>query len=120
MSRTTISGLQGLVSRLRALPIRMNAGRHQAIDEWADALEDTAKRLAPVRTGHLKRSIEARKNYGSGVAYVGVWDPRAREYAYYVEKGTSSMEDQPYLGPAAQIHRRTGERAVRRAMGRLF
>jgi HK97 gp10 family phage protein len=114
----SLNGLKTALARLRLLPARMNEARNDALREWAEAIEKTAKDLAPVRHGKLRDSIEAKVNKSSGKAWVQIKPGPAREYAYYVEKGTSKMEDQPFLGPAAQIHRRTGERAIQRATGR--
>jgi len=113
-----LRGLTTALRRLRLLPRQVNDARDEALREWARALETTAKDLAPKRTGALRNSIEARVNERSGKAWVHIRQGPTREYAYYVEKGTSKMDEQPFLGPAAQIHRRTGERAMRRAGGR--
>ncbi|MFM9629514.1 HK97-gp10 family putative phage morphogenesis protein [Streptomyces galilaeus] len=112
---SALRGLRRAVARLREIPDRVNQARGDALREWAADLEKTAKDLAPVRKGALRDSIQARVNEGSGKAWVEIKPGKTREYAYYVEKGTSKMEDQPFMGPAAQIHRRTGERAMRRA-----
>jgi len=117
------SGMRGLrtaLARIRLLPQRANEARAEALREWASSLEKTAKDLAPKRTGALADSIEARINTGSGKAWVQIAPGKTREYAYYVEKGTSKMDDQPFLGPASQIHRRTGERALQRVAPRFF
>jgi HK97 gp10 family phage protein len=108
------------LARLAQLPTRANRLRAKALDQWAKDLEKTAKELAPVRTGHLRDSIESKVNTHSGKAWVQIKQGQTREYAYYVEKGTSKMADQPFLGPAAQIHRRTGERELRRLAPRFF
>lgn len=118
MARSGLRGLSTALSRLRLVPRRVNEARTEALREWATALEKTAKELAPKRTGDLERAIEAKVNEGSGKAWIQIAPGKVREYAYYVEKGTSKMEDQPFMGPAAQIHRRTGERAMRRATPR--
>ena len=99
------------------MPEQVNSARDDALDEWAAALKKTARDLAPVRRGILRDDIESKVNQNAGSAYVRVRGA-ATEYAYYVEKGTSKMRDQPFLGPAAQIHRRTGEEALRRAVPR--
>ncbi|WP_330478681.1 HK97 gp10 family phage protein [Streptomyces platensis] len=114
-----LRGLRRAVARLKALPIQMNRARNRALEEWASDLEKTAKELAPVRSGRLRDSIGSRVNKTSGKAWVQV-NGQAREYAYYVEKGTSKMADQPFMGPAAQLHRRTGERAIRDATPRYL
>ncbi|MCI3271023.1 HK97-gp10 family putative phage morphogenesis protein [Streptomyces cylindrosporus] len=115
-----VRGLRTALARLRLLPARLNEARTEALREWATALEKTAKELAPKRSGDLERSIQARVNASSGKAWVEIAPGKTREYAYYVEKGTSKMADQPFLGPAAQIHRRSGERALRRATPRFL
>lgn len=108
------------LARIAQLPTRANRLRNEALEQWAHDLEKTAKDLAPVRSGALRNSIEAKINGRSGKAWVQIAQGKTREYAYYVEKGTSKMQDQPFLGPAAQIHRRTGERALRRAAPRFL
>lgn len=116
--RAVMSGLKRALRRIRLLPAEVNEARSEALREWATALEKTAKDLVPVRKGNLRDSIESKINERSGKAWVQIAAGPTREYAYYVEKGTSKMDDQPFLGPAAQIHRRTGERAMRQAVPR--
>ncbi|MFI8830546.1 HK97-gp10 family putative phage morphogenesis protein [Streptomyces afghaniensis] len=116
----SVRGLGYALRRLRLLPGRANDLRNEALDRWAHALEKTARELAPKRTGDLQGSIKARVNYGSGKAWVEIEPGKTREYAYYVEKGTSKMADQPFMGPAAQVHRRTGERELRQAVPRFL
>lgn len=53
-----------------------------------------------------------------GRAEVGVWQEDALEYAIYVEKGTSSMADQPYLVPAFEAARPSVPRKYRAAFRR--
>lgn len=113
-------GLRVAIARLRMLPARANEARNEALREWARDIEKTAKDLAPVRSGKLRNSIESKVNTHAGKAWVQVAPGKTREYAYYVEKGTSKMDDQPFLGPAAQIHRRSGERAMQRVAPRFF
>lgn len=117
------SGMRGLrvaVARLRMLPRRVNEARNEALERWAHDLEKTARELAPKRSGDLERSIEAKVNARSGKAWVQIKPGKTREYAFYVEKGTSKMADQPFMGPAAQIHRRTGERELQRTVPRIL
>lgn len=112
---SSLRGVRTALSRIRLIPERVNRARAEALQEWASELEKTAKDLAPVRTGNLRNSIESRVNEASGKAWVQIKQGPTTEYAYYVEKGTSKMADRPFMGPAAQIHRRTGERAMARA-----
>jgi HK97 gp10 family phage protein len=98
----------------------MDALRNTALNQWAEDLQKTAKELAPVRSGALRDSIETKVNTSSGKAWVQIQPGKTRDYAYYVEKGTSKMEEQPFLGPASQIHARTGEREVQRSAPRFL
>lgn len=116
---SSVRGLRTALARLRILPKRVNNARAEALKDWANALEKTAKELAPKRTGALERSIQSKVNTTSGKAWIDI-KGKPRAYAYYVEKGTSKMADQPFMGPAAQIHRRTGERAMQRATPRFL
>ncbi|MFE9381778.1 HK97-gp10 family putative phage morphogenesis protein [Streptomyces sp. NPDC007025] len=117
--RVSVRGVRRAAARIASLPTRLNRARNRALEEWASELEKTAKDLAPVRTGRLRSSIESSVNKTSGKAWVRVRG-QATEYAYYVEKGTSKMNDQPFMGPAAALHRRTGECAVRNAVPRFL
>jgi HK97 gp10 family phage protein len=68
----------------------------QAIREVADELVHEAQELAPVRTGELRDSIHKEEIDELNVA-VG----SDKQYAGYVEYGTSKMAAQPYLTPAS-------------------
>lgn len=77
-----IVGLDDLIAKLgqkRALP-----PLERFLDRAAFAVEANAKRLAPVDTGHLRRSITTNKGYLS--RKIGPGAP----YGFYVEKGTSA------------------------------
>jgi HK97 gp10 family phage protein len=68
-----------------------------AVRETAVEIADRARALAPVRTGHLRDSIEATETGPYE------WDVAANaDYAQFVELGTSRMAPQPFLLPAAQ------------------
>lgn len=116
----SVRGMRLALARIRLLPRTVNQVREDALREWAGEIEKSAKELAPVRTGKLRDSIGSRVNTRAGKAWIEIQPGKTREYAYYVEKGTSKMADQPFLGPAAQLHRRTGERAVLDAGRRRF
>lgn len=60
--------------------------------------EGGAKIGAPVDTGALRNSIQARAT-GPGEAIVGV----GMLYGPFVEYGTSRMKERPFLGPALKI-----------------
>ena len=64
-------------------------------------IEARAKQLAPVRTGHLRNSIQTDFGPDGLTAYVGT----SVAYAAYVELGTHLMAPRPYLAPAAEAVR---------------
>lgn len=59
-------------------------------------LQRKAVRLAPYKTGTLKRSIQLRVKNGGTTAEVEA----TAEYAPYLEYGTRFMEAKPYMKPA--------------------
>ncbi|WP_228979717.1 HK97-gp10 family putative phage morphogenesis protein [Streptomyces sp. DH12] len=116
--------LEGLDRALRAvgrIPQAMREARTETLQEWAGAVEEGAKARVPRDTGQLHDAIEQRVNDTYGRAEVGVWQDDQLEYSLHVEKGTSSMSDQPYLIPAFDEARpqvtRTYRAAVRRRLG---
>jgi len=64
-------------------------------------IEARAKQLAPVRTGHLRNSIQTDVESNGLAAHVGT----SVAYAAYVEFGTRRMAPRPYLAPAAEAVR---------------
>lgn len=94
----SVRGLGRTLSRIRRIPAAAREAREVVLGEWAEDTQDAAERRAPQRSGDLWSSIDSK--VFEDAAYVGVWKPEELEYAEYVEKGTSSMEAQPYLVPA--------------------
>lgn len=113
--------LEGLGRALRAVgrvPEAMREARTETLHEWAENVQSSAEGNVPQRTGNLWGALDHRVTEQYGRAEVGVWDPDQLEYALYVEKGTSSMADQPYLVPAFTEHRRQVPRTYRAAFRR--
>ncbi|MEU5361138.1 HK97-gp10 family putative phage morphogenesis protein [Streptomyces albidoflavus] len=111
-----ITGLNRALTRLARLPAAAREARDEVLEQWAEDTQDTAKNLVPERTGNLNNAID--KRVFSDAAYVGVYKPDELEYAEYVEKGTSSMEEQPYLVPAFEANRADVARNFRAAIRR--
>lgn len=63
----------------------------KGVKTMTDKLERQAKMLAPVDTGSLKQSITQKNNGLSATVYID------KDYARYVEYGTSKMEAQPFM-----------------------
>jgi HK97 gp10 family phage protein len=113
--------LQGLERAMRAIeriPEAMRAARTETLHEWAENVQATAEDRVPRDKGNLWEALDSRVNEHFGRAEVGIWDPAELEYAFYVEKGTSKMNDQPYLVPAFNEHRRQVTRTYRAAFRR--
>lgn len=61
----------------------------------ADDVANDARRMAPVRSGHLRSSITAQPVEGDSVKITADAD-----YSAFVELGTRHMAAQPFLRPA--------------------
>lgn len=119
--RARLAGLDRALRAVGRIPQAMREARTETLHEWAESVQDSAEEAVPRRTGDLWAAIESRVEDQYGRAEVGVWDEEQLEYALYVETGTSSMPEQPYLVPAFDQHRaqvvRTYRAAVRRHLG---
>jgi HK97 gp10 family phage protein len=83
-------------------------------------IEALAKAAAPVRTGHLKNSIQATpRNIGGAAGSTNLyWEVNVgADYGIYVEYGTRYMGAQPYLGPAVERVAPTYRRAMAHILG---
>ncbi|MFB9464529.1 HK97-gp10 family putative phage morphogenesis protein [Streptomyces cinereospinus] len=116
--RSRLDGLRGALRAIERIPQAMDAARTETLNEWADAVQNTAEDRVPRDKGDLWQALDQRVNTHFGRAEVGVWDPDQLEYAMYVEKGTSKMGDQPFLVPAFNEHRRQVTRTYRAAFRR--
>ncbi|MEU0309782.1 HK97-gp10 family putative phage morphogenesis protein [Streptomyces cyaneofuscatus] len=119
--RNRVDGLAGALAAIGRIPQAAREARTETLNDWADRVLDTAEERVPQDKGELWEALDQKVTEQYGRAEVGVWDEDELEYAYYVEKGTSSMPDQPYLVPAFEEHRaavpRTYRAAFRRHMG---
>ena len=82
--------------------ISQRFNRHRAFTRAGLAVETSARRRAPFRTGHLKRNIVSTAT--DTYAEIGV-DLNVVPYAWYQEAGTSRMQAHPYLRPALESRR---------------
>jgi HK97 gp10 family phage protein len=113
--RARLEGLREALRAIERVPEAMRQARTEALHEWAENVLSTAEDKVPRDKGNLWQALEERVNDHFGRADVGVWDPEELEYAMYVEKGTSKMNDQPFLVPAFNEHRRQVTRTYRAA-----
>lgn len=75
----------------------------RALEEVGLVAEGYAKKACPVDTGRLRNSITHQVRPSEKSVYIGT----NVEYAPYVELGTSRMDPQPFLRPAAADHEGT-------------
>lgn len=85
----------------------------RALEEIGLAAEGYAKRACPVDTGNLRNSITHAVASSEDAVYVGT----NVEYAPYVELGTSKMQAQPFLRPAATEHGSQYRQVLKDALG---
>lgn len=113
-----LDGLRRAVRAIERIPRAAEAARAETLAEWADNVQSSAEDKVPRDRGDLWQALDQRVNTHFGRAEVGVWEKDQLEYAMYVEKGTSSMAEQPYLVPAFNEHRRQVTRTYRAAFRR--
>jgi HK97 gp10 family phage protein len=90
-----------VTERISAAEKAMDALLEAAVAKVALTIEAGGKMRAPIDTGHLRNSIQARP-VGSAT-----WEVVAQaHYAVYVEMGTRYMRARPFLGPAVEDARR--------------
>jgi HK97 gp10 family phage protein len=79
----------------RIVPRKHKEGLIEVLDRTLASIEARAKQYVPVRTGHLRSTIQSLKYDELIGAVVAMAD-----YAVFVEFGTRYMRAQPYLRPA--------------------
>lgn len=89
---------------------------HQVIIKTAYDVEAQAKQRAPVDTGFLKSSIQAKQTNDPLTMEVVV----GAQYGIYQEFGTVKMAAHPYLIPAVEVVRPGFQSAVEQAIRRAF
>ena len=84
-----------LVSHLTSIALQAPSAAAAALQQTGEDIANLASQLAPVKTGALRDSIRA-KSVSKGLVLVGT----DKEYAIYVEYGTSESAAQSFLTPA--------------------
>jgi len=83
-------------SKLNALLAKVPGNKNEAVNSAASYVLGEARKLAPYRTGRLKRNSGLTPN--AGFINVEFWQP----YGGYVELGTWKMAARPCLKPAVE------------------
>lgn len=98
-------------SRIPAITAAALPKAQAAVTAAAAQVEAHAKTTAPVDTGNLRSSIQARPAGALAADVVA-----QAEYAIYQEFGTYKMAAQPFMGPAAEAVRPAFEAAMRQVI----
>ena len=100
----TIENEGDIIRLMQTLPPEIFQRVQQVLQNGAVRLAERAREIVPVRTGHLLASIRA--ELGEDVEAEAAFSPiqviADTPYASFVEFGTSKMEAQPFLRPAAE------------------
>lgn len=100
----TIENEGDIIRLMQTLPAEIFEKVQQVLKNGAVRIAERARELAPVRTGHLMASVRA--DIGERTEGEAAFDPvevvADTPYASFVEFGTSKMEAQPFLTPAAE------------------
>ncbi len=100
----TIQNEGDIIRLMQTLPPEIFQPVHQVLQNGAVRLAERAREIVHVRTGHLRASIRA--ELGEDVEAEAAFSPvqviADTPYASFVEFGTSRMDPQPFLGPAAE------------------
>ena len=89
----------------------MERKKEQTLETLGQTAEGYAKRLCPVDTGTLRRSISHGTQDGYAVIGTNV------EYAPYVELGTRKMQARSFLRKAIEDHANTFRKIIKNIMG---
>lgn len=127
MAVVEIIGADRLIARLKAIANSFDPATEKALKETTTKIRDEAKRLCPVDTGSLKKSIRrtAYARVAGHIQQMGVRaggyiiNPKTKrlvDYAKHVEYGTSRTRAQPFLRPAIVKYRRELVKIVKRGI----
>lgn len=100
MSKTVIKGLGELRRNLARAAETTKLSAEEAVSQEAENIKDDARRMAPRKTGALRRGIK------TDVDGLEARVKSTARHANFVEHGTFKDKAQPYMTPAAALSRR--------------
>lgn len=99
-----IEGLDAILSKLNNIDESSVKELVTGIARASDLVTSDAKANAPVRTGHLRDSIQSMGTTVSSDEVTGGVETDC-DYAEFVELGTSKMAAEPFMYPAAATNK---------------
>ena len=113
MLNFAVKGVPETMRALKRIVPVIHGAEATAVRATCAAIRDTARRLAPFRTGELQKSIIYRTKRAKGdgaeqryVGYVGIKaSSPAVGYWHFLEFGTSVYPAHPFFGPAGQAEK---------------
>jgi HK97 gp10 family phage protein len=93
------SGFEVVFNRIPEVIAEVEANAQKTVARIARDMAEDARSRAPVRTGHLRDSIDAKAS-GKSAEFVA-----AASYAGFVEFGTYRTPAQPFMSPAIEAYK---------------
>ena len=100
MAKLELEGIENLIAEVEKLGAKGNRIENKALREAGAAVKEAIKQEVPVKTGKLKRSIEASGvRTKDGIKHVAVGPGKEGYYGKFVEFGTVKMKAKPFMAP---------------------
>ena len=91
-------GADQIAEKLQRLDTSLKSQVQQSLEDLASSIENTAKQLAPARTGYLRSTISTQINEWIIKVYASA------PYAAFLEFGTSRIRAFGFLSRALELH----------------
>lgn len=115
--KVEFKGLDQFITKVGLMPKELEQKTSQIVTQRTMEMEANAKNLAPVDTGHLRRSItsdiKSNSKGTTGETSVNV------EYGLFVEYGTVRQGAQPFLFPAFKKAAEGFKSDIKNALGEV-
>ena len=100
MAKLELEGIENLIAEVEKLGAKGNRIENKALREAGDIVKEAIKGEVSVRTGRLKRSIEASNvRTKDRIKHVAVGPGKDGYYGKFVEFGTVKMKAKPFMAP---------------------
>ena len=117
MTKIHFKGVDQFITKIGLMPEQLQQKTNEIVKKRTLEMEANAKNLAPVDTGHLRRSIKSDvSNNLTGIK--GEVNANV-EYAIYVEYGTVYQTAQPFFFPAFKKASEGFKSDIKNALGEV-